>query len=352
MMNIRDYIFIRKAKSSNKIRILELLGFEPNTEIIQNPELTRNIEANILNSDIESFDIDVKNATSVHERTEFEKFITKEIENKETATETFEPLRVTSQLKKIWIDLEKRRKWLLPSMLSISIILIVSLATSIYINNRNKEIEIINLYSTLTIESNLLVKDLNQIILIATDEFYSKYDVSNASAKLQLIESTLMEYERNLTNRNDIVITLDLENNLKSIFQLINELDDLITYRILNSEILIYEESLSFNNDVNIDDLSNTLSEISATSNLNYENLPKINEFEEHINLLETTLISAEDLHGRLIAALRNNEIDVANSMVFAINLNKDTEQVKFYKNLKTFKNDKLIIFNNIKVLP
>ncbi len=351
MMNIRDYIFIRKAKSSNKIRILELLGFEPNSTITQSPELIKNIEVDVLNDDIEKFEINIKNSKSINETTDFQKFITNEIK-KETATETFEPIRVTSQLKKIWIDLEKRRQWLIPSILILSTIFLISLASSIYINNRNTEIEIDNLYSTLTNESNLLINDLNEIILIATDEFYSKYDVSNASANLQLIESTLMEYERNLNNRNDIVVSIDLENNLKSIFNLINNLDDLIAYRILYSEILIYDDTLVMNNDVDIDDLSNKLSEISATSKLNYENLPEITEFKQHVSMLEVTLVSAEDLHGRLIASLRNNEIEVVESMIIAIELNKDTEQITFYKNLNNFKNNKLDIFNNIADLP
>jgi len=351
MMNIRDYIFIRKAKTSNKIRILELLGFEPNSTIIQSPDLIKNIEVDVLNNEIENIDVNIQNSKNINESTDFQKFITNEIA-KETATETFEPIKVTSQLKKIWIDLEKRRKWLIPSIFTILIIFTISLASGIYVNNRNTEIEITNLYSTLTNESNLLVNDLNEIILIASDEFYSKYDVSNASAKLQLIESTLMEYERNLDNRSDIVISIDLENNLKSIFNLIDDLDDLITYRILNSEILIYDESLLINSDLNIEDLSNKLSEISATSKLNYEALPKISEFEQHVSMLEVTLLSAEDLHGRLIAALRNNEIEVAESMIIAINLNKDTEEITFYKNLNNFKNNKTNIFNNIVDLP
>ena len=351
MMNIRDYIFIRKAKTSNKIRILELLGFEPNSTIIQSPDLIKNIEVDVLNNEIENIDVNIQNSKNINESTDFQKFITNEIK-KETATETFEPIKVTSQLKKIWIDLEKRRKWLIPSIFTILIIFTISLASGIYVNNRNTEIEITNLYSTLTNESNLLVNDLNEIILIASDEFYSKYDVSNASAKLQLIESTLMEYERNLDNRSDIVISIDLENNLKSIFNLIDDLDDLITYRILNSEILIYDESLLINSDLNIEDLSNKLSEISATSKLNYEALPLISEFEQHVSMLEVTLLSAEDLHGRLIAALRNNEIEVAESMIIAINLNKDTEEITFYKNLNNFKNNKTNIFNNIVDLP
>ena len=351
MMNIRDYIFIRKAKTSNKIRILELLGFEPTSTIIQTPDLIKNIEVDVLNNEIENIDVNIQNSKNINESTDFQKFITNEIA-KETATETFEPIKVTSQLKKIWIDLEKRRKWLIPSIFTILIIFTISLASGIYVNNRNTEIEITNLYSTLTNESNLLVNDLNEIILIASDEFYSKYDVSNASAKLQLIESTLMEYERNLDNRSDIVISIDLQNNLKSIFNLIDDLDDLITYRILNSEILIYDESLLINSDLNIEDLSNKLSEISATSKLNYEALPLISEFEQHVSMLEVTLLSAEDLHGRLIAALRNNEIEVAESMIIAINLNKDTEEITFYKNLNNFKNNKTNIFNNIVDLP
>ena len=38
MMNIRDYIFINKAKTSNKIKILEILGFETDSYISQSPE--------------------------------------------------------------------------------------------------------------------------------------------------------------------------------------------------------------------------------------------------------------------------------------------------------------------------
>ena len=72
----------------------------------------------------------------------------------------------------------------------------------------------------------------------------------------------------------------------------------------------------------------------------------------KHVDILNVTLISAEDLHGRLIAALRNNEIEVAESMVIAINLNKETEQITFYNNLKVFKTDKLNILNNIETLP
>ncbi len=352
MMNIRDYIFIKKAKSSNKIRILELLGFESNTNISQSPELIKNIEDNFINNNDHNIDIELEKNDNIYKESDFHKFITSEIEKKETSTETFEPIKITSHLKKIWIDIETRRKWLIPAVFTFFTILVISLASSIYINNRNNEIEISNLYSTLTNESNLLVNDLNDIIAVSSAEYYSKYDVSNASAKLQLIESTLMEYERNLSQRGDIVVTLDLNNNLKSIFKLINDLDDLITYRILLSEILLYDDILTINEELDIDLLSSSLSEISATSKLNYENLPSITEFNNHYQLLEVTLISAEDLHGRLIAALRNNETEVAESMIIAINLNKNTEQIAFYNSLNNFRTEKIYILNNIDTLP
>ena len=115
---------------------------------------------------------------------------------------------------------------------------------------------------------------------------------------------------------------------------------------------MVYEDSLLINDEIDIDNLSSKLSEISATSKLNFENLPKIYELEDHIDMLNVTLISAEDLHGRLIAALRNNEIDVAESMIVAINLNKETEQITFYNNLKIFRTDKLDILSNIAILP
>ncbi len=75
-------------------------------------------------------------------------------------------------------------------LITVTIFLIVS-ATGIYFNNRNRQNEIINLYETLTKESNELINTLPEIITISTDNFYSKYDVSNSSANLQLIESPL-----------------------------------------------------------------------------------------------------------------------------------------------------------------
>ena len=137
-----------------------------------------------------------------------------------------------------------------------------------------------------------------------------------------------------------------------NIFTLVNDLDKLISYRILLSEILIYEDLLNISDDLDIDLLSNQLSEISATSKLNFEKLPEITEFKSHTLLMEETLKSAEDLHGRLIAALRNNETDVSNALLIAINMNKEIEQNSFNDGLETFRINKTNLYNSLETLP
>ena len=57
MMNIRDFIFINKAKSPNKIRILDILGFDTNTDITHSPEILKEINDNLITADIESEEI-------------------------------------------------------------------------------------------------------------------------------------------------------------------------------------------------------------------------------------------------------------------------------------------------------
>jgi len=352
MMNIRDFIFINKAKNSNKIRILDILGFDTNTDIIHSPEILKEIDENLITSDIENEEILIEQ----NNNTELYPYLEKDFKNESTieqaSTNTFEPINITSQIKKIWTDLERRRQWVVPAVLiTVSIFLIVS-TTGIFISNRNKQNEIINLYETLTKESNELIQTLPEIIAISTDNFYSKYDVSNSSANLQLIESTIMEYQRNLPNRDNFDTNIDTNNNLNNIFILLNDLDKLISYRILLSEILIYDDLLLISDNIDIDLLSNELSEISATSKLNYEKLPDISEFNSHTLLLAETLKSAEDLHGRLIASLRNNETDVSNALLIAINMNKEIEQNSFYDSLEIFKINKTNLYNSINSLP
>ena len=350
MMNIRDYIFINKAKTSNKIKILEILGFETDSYISQSPET---IKYKYQDTDISEIPLEEEFENENNIEFNINKYNNNETSLEITPTKTFEPVKITSQIRKIWIDIESRRQWFVPVSLLLATIFLISTATSIFINNRNQQLEVVNLYETLSVESNNLINEIEEIILISTDSFYSKYDVSNASAQLQLIESTIMEYERNFNNRSDVDNVSEVNSNLNQIFMVINDLDDLITYRILASEILIYNDIFNnFDKNIDIDTLSNTLSEISATSKLNYKNLPTIKEFDKHSLLLSVTLESAEDLHGRLIASLRNNEFEVANSLIVAINMNKDIEVNEFNNSLINFKDSKTDIFNNITALP
>ena len=351
MMNIRDFIFINKAKNLNKIRILDILGFESNTFISQSPETIKNIAENI--SEEQEFESILTNniTDNIKEPLIYNTFNQVDIiEN--TSTETFEPINVTSKIKKIWTDIEKRRQWVVPAILFISTLILIISASSIFFNNKSASEEIDLLFETLALESNNLINELPVIINISTDKFYSKYDVSNASANLQIIESTVMEYDRNLRNREGFSNNSELNDNLSNIFLLIDRLDDLISYRILRSEILIYDDLLVINDDLDIDKLSSQLSEISAKSKRNYENLPIITEFNNHYLLLEETLKSAEDLHGRLIAALRNNEFELGKSLILAIEMNKDIETTNFDKSLVNFKINKTNLYENIYKLP
>ena len=352
MMNIRDFIFINKAKTVNKIRILDILGFDTNTNISHSPELIQKINENLVTTEIENEEILETHEPNIPIYSNNKNVGIEEKFLEETSTQTFEPIKFTSQIKKIWIDIESRRQWVVPAtLISVTIILIIS-ATSIFINNRNNQIDIDNLYLSLTADSNNLIIQLEDIIDISTDTFYSKYDVSNSSANLQLIESTIMEYERNLINRNDIENNSDLNDNLNNIFILINDLDKLISYRILLSEILVYEDLLILNENLDVDLLSNKLSEISAISKLNYEQLPSILEFNNHNSLLKESLNSAEQLHGRLIASLRNNEKSVSNALLSAISMNKEIEQDNFNEALKLFKENKSNLYRSINKLP
>jgi len=351
MMNIRDYIFINKAKNVNKIKILEILGFESNTFISQSPENIKKITESI--NDGDEFDLVLdKKITSNFDYSSINNIDNKTNTIDNAVTEIFEPIDITSKIKKIWTDIERRRQWVVPSLLIITTLILIGTATSIFFNNRNAAKEVDILYESLTFESNKLINELPEIISISTDIFYSKYDVSNASANLQIIESTIMEYDRNLINREGFSNNSELSNNLSNIFLLIDELDDLISYRIIRSEILIYNDLLIINDNLDIDQLSNELSEISAKSNRNYDILPMIDEFNKHYLLLEETLKSAEDLHGRLIAALRNNEFELGNSLILAIKMNKDIETSNFENSLVKFKDNKSNLYNNIYKLP
>lgn len=358
MMNIRDYFLINKTKNPNKIKILDLLGFEADISIDTTEYQIENIEESD-NPDQQSFNDLISNTEEILSspvQSSIETYLNTE-ENindfsLEPSTDTFNPLKITSQIQKVWSDLESRRKWVFPTFIGIALLSIISISVSSFMNYRNVQSEIAEDALVVTSNSNELIDLLPTLIEISTNTFYSKYDVSNASANLQQIESSLIEYRANLESRTDIVDKSEVLDNLNDIFLLVNELDLVITYRILISEILIYSELPVNEGEVNINDLTTELSSIVAQSKVNYSNLPQIAEFNNHKNLVQVALVTAEDLHGRYLAALRNNEYDVAASISSAILLNKSTEVRAFENSLSDFNLKSINIYNNLTDLP
>jgi hypothetical protein len=357
-MNIRDYFLINKTKNPNKIKILDLLGFEADISIDTTEYQIENIEESD-NPDQQSFNDLISNTEEILSspvQSSIETYLNTE-ENindfsLEPSTDTFNPLKITSQIQKVWSDLESRRKWVFPTFIGIALLSIISISVSSFMNYRNVQSEIAEDALVVTSNSNELIDLLPTLIEISTNTFYSKYDVSNASANLQQIESSLIEYMANLESRTDIVDKSEVLDNLNDIFLLVNELDLVITYRILISEILIYSELPVNEGEVNINDLTTELSSIVAQSKVNYSNLPQIAEFNNHKNLVQVALVTAEDLHGRYLAALRNNEYDVAASITSAILLNKSTEVRAFENSLSDFNLKSINIYNNLTDLP
>ena len=364
-MNIRDFIFINKAKSTDRIKILELLGFETETVISHAPEAYVDSNEEV---DVDNFELyldenndqkQIVNTESI--RSPIETYI-KDTEDiyattesttngsLEHPTETFKPVNVTSKIKKIWTDVESRRQWVTPVLIGIVVITVTTAAFNTFTSRNEAQDEVIAISSNLASETNTLIDGLENVLAISTDTFYSKYDISNASAYLQAVESSTLEYQSLITQKEDIDLQ-SINYNLSTIFNLINELDNLLAYRILVSEILIYDNILNIDETTEVDVLTTTLSEITATSKRNYSELPDIEEMNNHKNLINTAIITAEDLHGRLLAALRNAEYEVVNSIASALLLNKDTELVAFENSLEIFKENKTAVFQSIQTL-
>ncbi len=358
MMNIRDYLLINKTKNPNKIKILDLLGFEADISIDTSEYQIENIEESE-NLDQQSFDELISNTEEILStpvQSSIDTYLNTEENTADSSvnpsTDTFNPLKITSQIQKVWSDLESRRKWVFPTFIGVLVLGIISISISSFVSYRNVQSEIAEDAIIITSNSNELIDLLPTLIEISTNTFYSKYDVSNASANLQQIESSLIEYRTNLDSRTDILDKNEVINNLNDIFLLVNELDLVITYRILISEILIYSELPVDEENVNIDNLTTELSSIIAQSKVNYSNLPEIVEFNNHKNLVEVALITAEDLHGRYLAALRNNEYEIAASISSTILLNKSTEIKAFENSLSEFNQKSINIYNNLADLP
>ena len=352
MMNIID-IFNRRNKTNNKIKLLDLLGFVADIDVETanfkiNQEDYDSIEENTFETEIDLENIlpvaDPK-TTVVDDSFLFNDRIDS------TPTETFNPTNITLQIQKVWSDIESRRKWLVPTFFTVIVFTILFFGLNSYSNYQTEQTVVQEETNTVTSNSNELIELLPTLIEISTNTFYSKYDVSNASANLQQLESTLIEYKSTLETRDNINFD-EINNNLNDIFELANDLDLVITYRILNSEILIYDELPTDEDEVDINALTIQLSNIIATSKVNYEQLPELNEFQNHKNLVDIAITTAEDLHGRYLGALRNNEFDVAASIVTAIYLNKETELGAFKTSLSEFNENALKIYDNFSDLP
>jgi hypothetical protein len=355
MMNNRLNLFKNKT-TSNKIKILELLGFESDIILDQSYIKTEKPQTSDEEVAKQTFEDLLKNTTEIPIKkpkpTLDELFSNDTNIVDSTPTDTFNPLNITQQIQKVWSDLESRRKWVLPVLIIVATFLTLGVVTTSFLNYRSQQTTIIEQSVDLTNNSNELLNLIPTLIEISTNTFYSKYDVSNASANLQQIESSIIEYNNNFLARDDIENKEITQNNLNQILILINDLDLVISYRILISEILIYSKLPVTEEEVNIEELTTELSSIIATSKVNFGNLPDIPEFSNHKNLVKTAITTAEDLHGRYLAALRNNEYDVASSISTAILLNKNTEITAFENSLEVFKEKSLESYERIEKLP
>ena len=244
-----------------------------------------------------------------------------------------------------------RRQWVVPTLLVIATVSIISFVSVFFINMRNNNIQNETIAVSITENTNNNIGQIPQLLDVATNPFYSRYDVSNASANLQIIETSLLQYQENLENR-DISDSETVFASLNLLFDVVDELDQLFTYRIMHSEILIYDDILRIDENTNIDTLATELSLIGAKSNLNGETLPDLEEFKEHKELVNSALTTAQDLHGRLVASLRNNENEVALTLISAIELNKETEIAFFNSSLQIFYNKYSKILGSIGNLP
>ena len=356
MMNIRDYLLINKTKKVNKIKILDLLGFESDT-IIESSSITEDskIEEDIVNEQTFESLLTTKKEIKSQQST-IDSYFTDNVEPTNlveiTPTDTFNPLNITEQIQKVWSDLESRRKWVVPVFITISLIFVISIGTNTYLNYQNSQEAVEEEAVVVTNNSNELVELLPSLIDVSTNTFYSKYDVSNASANLQQIESSLIQYRNNLIDRSDISDVNSVDKNLSNIFNLVNELDLVLSYRILISEVLIYNELPVVQENVDIEVITENLSNIIAQSKVNIASLPEINEFAKHKSLAQDAVTTAENLHGRYLGALRNNEYQVAQSIAQAILLNKETETRVFENALSEFKEKSLRNYENFENLP
>ena len=249
MMNIRDYFSINKTKTTNKIKILDLLGFEPDIEI-DSSQYKENIVDESINTEQQTFEELISSTeyliTEVRKSSIETYFDTAESHSVEAPTDTFNPVKITQQIQRVWSDLESRRQWVIPTFIGLSTVLIIFISINSYLNYRNAQSEIIEDAIVVTSNSNELIDLLPTLIEISTNTFYSKYDVSNASANLQQIESSLIEYRANLESRKDELDRARISSPQNGIVTTINkEVGEMALGGMFQAEVLMIIADLS-----------------------------------------------------------------------------------------------------------
>ena len=196
MNNRLDSLFKKITYTNKSAYLLELFGFDAissmetkksliDEDIKESIYQTEKIIVPIKEDDTATLDIAITNTQTQTTSTFITEYKTEE------ATKDFRPTNITEQFKSIWINLEQRRKWVYPSMFILFTTMLSFYVINSYVATQNNtEIETQE-FIVLSDSLNELYYKLDDIILISTDSFYSKYDISNASADLQVVEAQL-----------------------------------------------------------------------------------------------------------------------------------------------------------------
>ena len=363
-MNNRLISLYKKITSQNKsLHLLEMLGFDAvdkgtaRSDIFTSEIKEKVYETEKININKEITIEDAPNTINEIRKQNTSNYIA-EYNTAETTSE-FRPTNITEQFKAIWINLEQRRKWIYPAIfVSITIILSIYVVSS-YLGNQKQVLVVTEEINILSEDLNTLYFTIDEIIAISSKPFFSKYDISNASADLQAIESKLIEYDNSYLTMNynfDILPEYnsikEIEINIDNYMNLINKLDLVLTYRILNSEILTYNDLPTVQDNPDISELTTSLSNVSAVSISNYEQLPSIPELDRHTKIILQSIEVANELHGQYLAALRNKESNTANQLILSIGMNKEIVKRSYEKSLEDFNNQINILYDAIISLP
>ena len=364
MNNRLDSLFKKIGYRNKSSYVLELFGFDTiNTPKIAESVINDSVKESAYETEIilipkveaDGNAVEIKHETDINQKSST--FITNY--NTEEVAQNFTPTNITEQFKSIWINLEKRRRWVYPAIFVLITSILSIYVVNSYINTQNSSNIATQEFIILSDSINDLYFTLDDIIIISTDPFFSKYDVSNASADLQIVESKLIAYENvyrsinyDFENISRYSNLQELEKNLSNHSLLIKQLDLLLSYRILSTEILIYPNLPEVANAETISSLTIELSNISASSISNYEQLPDITIFNEHNERLYQSIAIANELHGQYLASLRNQENETAKSLILSIELNREFIKQSYENSLDEFRDQVTALYNSLIPFP